>query len=113
MRSERENTMRSELLTKLEEKYPKIFVAGSPACCGDGWYEIIDSLCGVIQNRCNFWNSVVHEDRFPIGHRLHMQTECTSIKYKEDTMRFYYKDGDSFIDGAVRMAEEMSTKAKQ
>jgi hypothetical protein len=42
-----------------------------------------------------------------------MQTECTNIKYKEDTMRFYYKDGDSFIDGAVQMAEEMSAKVKQ
>jgi hypothetical protein len=42
-----------------------------------------------------------------------MQTECINVKEKEDTMRFYYKDGDSFIDGAVRMAEEMSTKVKQ
>jgi len=105
--------MRSELLTKLEEKYPKIFVAGSPAVCGYGWYEIIDSLCGIIQSRCDFRNNVVNESRYPIGHRLHMQTECTVIKYKEDTMRFYYKDGDGFIDGAVRMAEEMSKKVKQ
>ena len=105
--------MREELLNKLIEKYPKIFVAGCPSICGDGWYDIIDSLCGVIQNRCNFWNSVVHENRFPIGHRLHMQTECVNVKEKEDTMRFYYKDGESFIDGAVRTAEEMSAKVKQ
>ena len=81
--------------------------------CGDGWYEIIDSLCGIIQSRCDFRNNVVNESKYSIGHRLYMQTECTNIKYKEETMRFYYKDGDSFIDGAVQMAEEMSAKVKQ
>ena len=105
--------MREELLNKLIEKYPKIFVAGCPSMCGDGWYEIIDSLCGIIQNRCNFYNNVVNESKYPIGHRLHMQTECTNIKYKEDSMRFYYTDGDSFIDGAIRMAEEISSRVKQ
>ena len=42
-----------------------------------------------------------------------MQTECTKIQYKEDTMRFYYTDGDSFIDGAIEMAEKISSKVPQ
>lgn len=105
--------MRKELLNKLQEKYPKIFVAGCPSVCGDGWYEIIDSLCGIIQSRCDFRNIIVNESKYPIGHRLHMQTECTGCTHKRNSIQFSIKDGDSFIDGAVQMAEDMIAKVKQ
>lgn len=53
--------MKEELDKALCEKYPKIFAQrnGSPSetcmcwgfACGDGWYNIIDRLCGLIQWR--------------------------------------------------------------
>ena len=108
--------MNRELQKKLMEKYPKIFVAGCP-CPEYEWYLIIDSLCDIIQSRCDFRNNVVNEGKYPIGHRLHMQTKCTGVTYggdngKRDSMRFHIEDGDSFIDGAIQMSEKMCSKAK-
>lgn len=52
--------MKQELQNKLYEKYPKIFgqkdlpMTQTAMCwgisCGDGWYNIIDNLCGHLQN---------------------------------------------------------------
>jgi len=52
--------MKRELELKLQEKYPKIFkdLYGDiyatcmhfGICCGDGWYFILDNLCGSIQS---------------------------------------------------------------
>jgi hypothetical protein len=57
--------MNSELQNKLYEKYPKIFIQrklpmSQTAMCwgietGDGWYNIIDRLCSLIQNHID-WN---------------------------------------------------------
>lgn len=56
--------MREELDKKLVEKYPKIFVNRykpmTETCmywgfeCGDGWYNIIDQLCGNIQHHIDW-----------------------------------------------------------
>lgn len=52
--------MRAELQEQLYEKYPKLFgQKGLPPtrtcmsfgiCCGDGWYDILDTTCKLIQN---------------------------------------------------------------
>lgn len=56
--------MRDELDAKLVEKYPKIFknryggMQETAMCwgfeCGDGWYQIIDSLCANIQHHIDW-----------------------------------------------------------
>ena len=58
--------MRKELDEALVAKYPKIFVdrygnmQETAMCwgfeCGDGWYNIIDTLCGMIQRRIDYHN---------------------------------------------------------
>jgi hypothetical protein len=52
--------MRKELQDKLFAKYPKIFADKDKSaaqtcmcwgiCCGDGWYYLLDNLCGAIQH---------------------------------------------------------------
>jgi hypothetical protein len=72
--------MREELDKKLCEKYPKIFRdRNSPmthtAMCwgfdhGDGWYNIIDGLCAVIEN--HIWNN-----------QRHVESATKDLKYRE------------------------------
>ena len=59
--------MKKELQDKLFEKYPRIFkqkdlssqetVMCLGITCGDGWYDIIDTLCEAIQQRVQFINN--------------------------------------------------------
>jgi hypothetical protein len=116
--------MREELDRQLVEKYPLIFKnrygdMRETAMCwgfdhGDGWYQIIDSLCGQIQSHIDWshknhewdlkWNEEHPDDlrevRDPIP-----QVVATQIKEKFGGLRFYHDGGDDIIDGMVRMAE--------
>ena len=99
--------MKQELQDKLFEKYPKIFrQKGLPMqqtcmcwgiCCGDGWYNIIDTLCHNIQSHV----VVRGED---VG------VEATQVKEKFGGLRFYYDGGDSFVRGLCLMAEGLSCR---
>lgn len=96
--------MRAELEDLLLDRYAPIFrglhkrvwdgVSGSFFECGDGWFHIIDCLCGEI---------------------LHYVTDATKqpvlamhVKEKFGTLRFRYRGGDAFVEGLVRMAEGIS-----
>ena len=104
--------MSPELDAKLVEKYPKIFSSrfGSPQetlMCfgfehGDGWYDILDSLCGQIQNHLDWVNRKEETVR---------QVVAVQVKEKFGGLRFYYEGGDSAVDGMVRMAESWSVNA--
>jgi hypothetical protein len=91
--------MSPELEKQLVEKYPKLFPEGpfwgaeSPwgVECGDGWYDILDNLCGSIASYGNADNVVIDQ-----------------IKEKFGTLRFYVTGGDDMIDGMIWMAEHMS-----
>lgn len=130
--------MREELDKQLCEKYPLIFrdrhEDPSKTCmywglaCGDGWYDILDRACALIQNHIDYsykqiewdrkWNEKVNdpdhewtafverkerEIREPVQQVVAMQ-----IKEKFGGLRFYYNGGDDYIRGVVSMAEEMS-----
>jgi hypothetical protein len=119
--------MRKELDQKLCEKYPKIFVnrngdmRETAMCWGfehrDGWYNIIDLLCGNIQSHIDWshksnawdleWNKE-HPDEQREVREICPQVVAEQIKEKFGTLRFYYQGGDDMIDGMVRMAESMS-----
>jgi len=105
--------MKPELQNKLFEKYPKIFrqkdlpMQQTAMCwgldCGDGWYNIIDTLC--------------HQIQWHIEHNLSkdedpevVNVEATQVKEKYGGLRFYYDGGNDFISGLVYMAEGMSEK---
>jgi hypothetical protein len=43
--------MTEDMTKKLYEKYPEIFADQVGFECADGWYMLIDMLCGLLQNR--------------------------------------------------------------
>jgi hypothetical protein len=104
--------MRTELDEALCAKYPKIFAnrhgdMKETLMCwgfehGDGWYQIIDSLCANIQNHIDWQNR--QEEKVP-------QVVAVQVKEKFGTLRFYYNGGDDIVDGMVRMAESWSAVA--
>lgn len=104
--------MKKELDDLLCRKYPKIFAQrnGSPSetnMCwgfpGDGWFEIINWLCGAIQDHCdNVKYFLDGEMRSP------EQVVAVQVKEKFGKLRFYFDGGDETIHGMVEMAEYMS-----
>lgn len=122
--------MRDELDKKLCEKYPLIFAdrnkSMQESCMfwgfehGDGWYQIINSLCANIQHHIDWthknnawdleWNKEHPEDQREVREAC-PQVVATQVKEKFGTLRFYYDGGDDVIDGMVRMAESWSAVA--
>ena len=99
--------MKEELQEKLFSKYSKIFRQKDlPAnetcmcwgiCCGDGWYWLIDMLCGCIQDY--------------IDNNKHLkipQAEAAQVKEKFGGLRFYIDRGDETIRGFIWLAEYIS-----
>jgi hypothetical protein len=97
--------MTPELQNKLFEKYPLIFRQKDlpmqqtcmcwGICCGDGWYNIIDTLCHNIQSHV-------------VSRGEDASVEATQVKEKYGGLRFYYAGGNDFISGLVWMAESLS-----
>ena len=103
--------MKPELQNKLFEDYPSIFrqkdLPMSQTCMcwgidtGDGWYNILDTLCNQIQNHLKH---NLRKDQDPPT----VNVEATQVKEKFGGLRFYYNGGDDFIEGLVWMAEAIS-----
>lgn len=117
--------MDEELENKLYEKYPQFFVnkdktpMQSPMCfgieTGNGWYEIISSLCWMIkQHEDNKeWRKKYLEENDPEKLKQesqYFQVKFDQIKEKYGGLRIYFSGGDDYIDGLVSMAEAMSYK---
>ncbi len=104
--------MKKELDSYLVEKYPKIFInrygdMKQTAMCwgfehGDGWFWLLDQLCNSIQRYIDNQNSFRKESEKV------SQVVATQVKEKFGTLNFYFSGGDDYIDGMVRMAENMS-----
>lgn len=105
--------MNQELDEALCAKYPKIFVnrhadmQTTAMCwgfeCGDGWFQVLDSLCGQIQHYTDWKNRSAeagYKDFKPVP-----QVVAVQVKEKFGGLRFYYDGGDEHISGMVRMAE--------
>lgn len=113
--------MKQELDEQLCARYPKIFVdrhadmRTTAMCwgfeCGDGWYNILDQLCGNIQSHIdwsiknNAWD--VEKDSKNIR-SIVPQVVAAQVKEKFGSLRFYYDGGDDYIQGLSVMAESMS-----
>lgn len=101
--------MNQELDNYLCATYPKLFADRnkpmSETCmcwgfsCGDGWFNILNQLCGNIQHHLNWKNK---------DGEVVPQVTVNQVKEKFGTLRFYYSGGDDEISGMVRMAESMS-----
>ena len=110
--------MNEELQKKLVEKYPKILKdhGGNPAetCmawgmdCGDGWYDLLRSICSLLKNREeNMRNRLKYEGKDP---NEFIAVKFDQIKEKFGGLRVYYSGGDDYVRGAIALAEEMSYK---
>jgi hypothetical protein len=112
--------MKTELDEALCAKYPKIFAnrhgdMKETLMCwgfehGDGWYQIIDSLCANIQSHID-WQNENFAKGYPHYEKPVPQVVAQQVKEKFGTLRFYYNGGDDVIDGMVRMAESWSAVA--
>jgi len=101
--------MRKELDEALCAKYPEIFrdrngdMRETAMCwgfdCGDGWYNIIDGVCALVEN---------HNSNQKLNNLPKVEFVATQVKEKYGTLRFYYYGGDNYIDGVVAMAEFLS-----
>ena len=116
--------MNQDLDNQLCEKYPKIFrdrhgdMKETCMCwgfeCGDGWYQILDSLCGQIQHHidwshknCNWdkkWNKEHPEEKRKVREPI-PQVVAVQVKEKFGGLRFYYDGGDDYVRGLVSLAE--------
>ncbi len=103
--------MKAELQQQLYEKYPKIFrqkdldKTVTAMCwgisCGDGWFSLIDELCGNIQNKIINVNRNKQESEYVV-------CEAVQVKEKFGGLCFYTYGGDEYIDGMISFAESMS-----
>lgn len=96
--------MNKKLTKQLYDKYPKIFrqkdLPMTETCMcwgidtGAGWYDLIDTLCGLLQ-----WD---------IDYNRHPQIEASQVKEKLGTLRFYVNGSDDKQDGYIDFAEYLS-----
>ena len=78
----------------LLDKYPKLFSNKQffGFECGDGWYDILDNLCGAIKEH-TYDGDDLYVDQ---------------VKEKFGRLRFYLSREDDVIHGMVTLAEYMS-----
>lgn len=96
--------MKTELQQKLFDKYPKIFrqkdLSMRETCMcwgietGDGWYDLIDHLCLMIQ----FW----------VDNNGLEQVEATQVKEKFGGLRFYINHHNDFVNGLITLTMHLS-----
>ena len=107
--------MKTELQLKIFDKYPKIFgdrtkpMTETCMCwgleVGDGWYEIIDTLCEALTNTYTTSVQVDEEDGKRLGIEPYLardgdasyyftieppQVKASQVKEKNGTLRFYH-----------------------
>lgn len=80
----------------LKNKYPLTLSHLSYFECNDGWKQLLDNLCAVIEQHIK---SKKLEDIYAI-----------QVKEKFGSLRFYMSYHDDFIEGAIALAEEQSGK---
>lgn len=90
--------MKPELEDALITKYPDQFKNLKYIQCGDGWYDIIDRLCYIVQNRLDYLQKTDKPINF----------YWSQIKEKFGSLRCYCYDADLYIRGAIEMAQSIS-----
>ena len=111
--------MNEEFDKKLCEKYPKIFKDRygtiQETCMawgfshGDGWFDIIDTLCNTIQHHADWKRkqepfASLSDEEFDEIH----QPVAAQVKEKFGGLRFYCNNTDDYTQGAIALAESLS-----
>ena len=102
--------MKDELQKQLFDKYPDLFKekdlppSQSNMCfgfeCDGGWFNLIDTLCSLIQNEQTYRLNQKDSNYSPV--------RVNQVKEKFGGLRFYYTGGNDIIAGLVAFAEAMS-----
>ena len=102
--------MKTELDQQLVSKYPNLFTqyGGNTWLtfgieCGDGWYSLIDTLCGAIQGEVNWVNRLWPE--------LNFSCSAVQVKEKYGCLRFYYEffyTSDLSTDQMIKLEVSMN-----
>lgn len=130
--------MKQELQNKLYEKYPVLFYERNldmtqtamcwGICCGDGWYNILDTLCSLIKNEVERpyqyierYNKILsnpdleeHMKSFYIDQikkekeNIIQPIKVTQVKEKFGTLRFYTNYYNEKIANFITFAEAIS-----
>jgi hypothetical protein len=88
---------------RMEERFPKMFAGKYGGfACGEGWWPILEALCGQIQHHID-WKNKTSE--------VVAQVTVGQIKEKFGGLRFYYSGGDDEISGMVSMAESWAARS--
>ncbi len=120
--------MDEKLVKQLHELYPLIFERKIWCECGDGWYNLIDSLCSSIQSHIDSrekqrkWaiehnRKLMEDDSYKPFDRDNRavpdtveQVKVQQIKEKFGGLRFYVHGGDDAVHGMIHLAEKISYK---
>jgi hypothetical protein len=117
--------MDQNLQNKLFEKYPRLFEnrtkSAKESCMawgcevGNGWYELLSSLCDIITN-----HEKNIEFRIKVRNKNGVENDAADLSYvpvifdqvkeKFGGLRIYFSGGDDYVFGAVGMAEAYSYK---
>lgn len=77
--------------------------------CGDGWYNIVDSLSRGISNHVDCLNCEgFHDYKEKPEDHVRVEIQAVQVKEKYGTLRFYVNQSDDYVDGLIEMAELMS-----
>lgn len=92
--------MKKELTQQLIRKYPKLFNELDEVRCGDGWYNLIDILCQLLQG---------YADRNTVDPQA--QTAFAQVKEKFGVLSIYYVGmPHDYIFGVTAFAEKLSAQ---
>ena len=85
-------------LNELPKKYPKLF-NNKPFYfeCGDGWYDLLDTLCAHIEHHIEWKNK-------------NMNIQINQIKEKFGELRFYCSGIDGDLYPVIDYASSLSRK---
>lgn len=88
--------------TRLKERFPAMFAKPyGGVCAGEGWSDMIETLCADIQSYIDWRNKR--------GDKIE-QVVVAQIKEKFGGLRFYVDGGDEYTSGMISFAESMSLK---
>jgi len=112
--------MSPELENKLYEKYPDLFANKNKtvmeSCmawgceCGDGWYDIISTVCWMIkQHEDNVrWQTEYKQKNDPNYKSEYSSVKFDQVKEKFGGLRIYHSGGDEYVEGLISLAEAYS-----
>jgi hypothetical protein len=114
--------MDQEFQNKLFQKYPNFFInkdkSPQHSCmawgieCGNGWFELLSSLCWTIKQYEDniIWQTEWSQKTNPEYKSDYFPVKFDQIKEKYGGLRIYFTGGDEYVEGAVSMSENYSYK---